>query len=126
MVSSIGFNRWEELVEASKVPVLVEFVTQTCPNCAAMAPAVEEMESRYEGRIKVYRVDVQQEQSIAMRYGIMGVPTFKFFCKGQPVSELVGEVYPALLTKMVEQTLESGAKCVETSTRISYEMSGYG
>lgn len=124
-VRNIGTEEWERLVEGADVPVLVEFVTSTCPTCAAMAPAVERISEQLEGRGQVYRVNVELEQSLAMRYGVQGVPTFMVFCKGNAVSSQVGEVYPALLERMVTEAGEFGGQCAAKATRVAYEITGY-
>ena len=122
----IGSDEWGALVEGAKQPVLVEFVTQTCPVCATMAAPVERIAERLEGEARVYRVDVNREQALAMRHGVQGVPTFMAFCKGLMVASLAGEVYPALLERMVKETLQFGGACASKQTRVNYEMSGYG
>jgi thioredoxin-like negative regulator of GroEL len=124
-VRNIGSDDWDSLVEGSDVPVLVEFVTSTCPTCATMAPAVERIAEQLEGRGKVYRVNVELEQSLAMRYGVQGVPTFMVLCKGNVVSSQVGEVYPKLLERMVTEAGEFGAQCAAKASRVVYEISGY-
>ena len=122
----IGSDEWGALVEGAKQPVLVEFVTSTCPVCATMAAPVERIAERLEGEARVYRVDVNREQALAMRHGVQGVPTFMAFCKGLMVASLAGEVYPALLERMVKETLQFGGACASKQTRVNYEMSGYG
>ena len=125
MVRDIGAEDWEVLVEGSEVPVLVEFVTTTCPVCATMAPAVEKVADKLGDGARVYRVNVEREQTLAMRHGVQGVPTFAVFCKGNLVSTQVGEVYPALLERMVTEAGEFGGQCAARATRVAFEMTGY-
>ena len=125
MVKEISADDWERLVEGSDVPVLVEFVTSTCPTCATMAPAVERLADNLEGQARVYRVNLEREQTLAMRFGVQGVPTFVVLCKGVVVSSQVGEVYPALLERMVTEAGEFGGQCAAKATRVSFEMTGY-
>ncbi len=126
MVRDITADDWERLVEGSQVPVLVEFVTSTCPTCATMAPAVERIAGQLGDGAKVYRVNVEREPILAMRYGVQGVPTFMVFCQGNLVSSQVGEVYPALLERMVTEAGQFGGQCAAKATRVPFEMSGYG
>ncbi len=58
------------------------------------------------------------------RYGFMATPTFKFFCGGRPVQEIVGEVYPPLLRKVAEDSLDYGKDCISKSTPIAFDI-GY-
>jgi thioredoxin-like negative regulator of GroEL len=125
MVKEISSEDWERLVEGSDVPVLVEFVTSVCPTCATMAPAVEKIAGRLGDTAKVYRVNVEREQTLAMRYGVQGVPTFIVVCKGNVVSSQVGEVYPTLLERMVNEAGEFGGQCAAKATRVSFELTGY-
>ena len=62
---------------------------------------------------------------IVGRYGVMSTPTFKFFCEGRPVQELVGAVYPHILKKTVEDALQHGSECVKKTTKIDTGISGY-
>jgi thioredoxin 1 len=124
-VENISSREWERLVEGAEVPVLVEFVTSTCPVCATMAPAVEKLAGNLGDRGRVYRVNVEIEQTLAMRYGVQGVPTFIVFCKGDMVTSQVGEVYPKILERMVTEAGEFGGMCAAKATRVVFEMTGY-
>jgi hypothetical protein len=55
----------------------------------------------------------------------MGTPTFKFFCKGKPIQELVGAIYPTLIKKTVEDSLKQGLQCVNNTTWIDLGITGY-
>ena len=125
-VRQIGSEQWDSLVGSSKKPVLVEFMTRTCPICAVMAPVIDRIAEKYEGKVTVLRMDASREQALAMNYGIMGVPTFIMFCRGRPIASMSGEVYPALLERMADEALQHGDGCAERQTRMVYEISGYG
>jgi thioredoxin 1 len=125
MVKEITSEDWGRLVEGAEVPVLVEFVTSTCPTCATMAPAVDRIADGLGDKGRVYRVNVEREQTLAMGYGVQGVPTFIVLCKGNVVSTQVGEVYPALLERMVAEAGEFGGQCAAKATKVSFEMTGY-
>ena len=124
-VPTMRDDQWNELVEESGEPVFVMFRTQTCSVCATMEPVVERMAASLEGKVRVYKVDADASQGLAMRYGVQGVPTFMMFCHGTMVSSMVGEVYPALLERMAKEAIEFGGKCAATSTKVVYEMTGY-
>lgn len=125
VVETITSEEWEGLVETSEVPVLVEFVTSTCPVCATMAPAVEKVAANLGDTGKVYQVNVERDQSLSMAYGVLGVPTFIVLCKGNVVSSQVGEVYPKVLERMVTEAGEFGGMCAAKATKVVYEMTGY-
>jgi hypothetical protein len=71
-------------------------------------------------------LNVADNAWIGERYGVRATPTFKWFCNGKPVQELVGAVYPALLKKISEDVLVHGKECAEKSTSLRYEITGYG
>jgi thioredoxin 1 len=124
-VETIRADDWDRMVVGSETPVLVEFVTSTCPVCATMAPAMERLADHLEGTAKVYRMNVEMDQTISMRYGVQGVPTFIVFCGGNVVSTQVGEVYPKILERMVTEAGTFGAKCAAKATKVVYEITGY-
>ncbi|MDH7510314.1 MAG: thioredoxin family protein [Methanolinea sp.] len=116
---------WEKTVEKSSLPVLVMFYSPTCPHCRTMEPYVREYAREFAGRVVFARLDILVSQWTAERYGVRSTPTFKFFCSGRPVSDMVGAVYPALLKRMVEEGLANGNECISKSTAISYDITGY-
>ncbi len=125
-VERLRAGDWDDLVIGSEVPVLVEFVTSTCPVCATMEPAVERLAEKMGTEARFYVVNAEREQSLAMRYGVQGVPSFMVFCKGNLVSSQVGEVYPKVLERMVTEAGEFGGMCASKATKVIYEMTGYG
>ena len=92
---------FETEVLQSKVPVLVDFWAAWCGPCRAIAPSVEEIATEYGGRLKVVKVDVDENQEVSVRYGIQSIPTLMVFKNGSAVEKLVG-AYPKqnLLTKI--------------------------
>jgi thioredoxin-like negative regulator of GroEL len=90
-----------------------------------MKPYFEEYAIEYKDKIQFAEIDISKSQTIASRYGVMGTPTFKFFCKGKPINELVGAIYPAILKKTIEISLEHGSRCAEKTTWVDSSISGY-
>ena len=124
-VLELNDKTWEKTVEKGKKAVVVMFTSPTCPYCRQMKPYFEEYASEYKDKILFAEVDISKNQTIASRYGVMGTPTFKFFCKGKPVNELVGAIYPAILKKTVETSLEHGLQCAENTTWVDSGITGY-
>ena len=83
-------SNFDEEVLKSDVPVLVDFYAEWCPPCKMLGPIIEELATEYQGKAKVCKLDVDQSQATASRYGIMSLPTIYFFKGGQPVKSLVG------------------------------------
>ena len=117
---------WEQTVEKSGRPVAVMFYSPTCAFCHQMEPYFRNYAREYKDTVQFARLDIMTSLWTAERYGIRSTPTFKFFCQGKPVQELVGAVYPALLKKMVDDVLLHGRECAKNSTTIDYEITGYG
>lgn len=84
---------FEAEVLQSPVPVLVDFWAIWCGPCKAVAPSVEQIANEYQGRLKVVKMDVDENMEVSSRYGIQSIPTLMLFKDGQPVERLVG-AYP--------------------------------
>ena len=91
-----NFN--EEVIN-SPTPVLVDFWAVWCGPCKMIGPIVAEIAQEFEGKIKVGKVNVDENQTTAAKYGIRGIPTLLFFKGGELVNQVVG-VQPK--TKLVE------------------------
>ena len=115
---------WEEFVEKAKLPVAVMFYNPLCQYCAAMMPYFEKYAEEFKGKMVFARIDITKNSYAVNRYGVMATPTFKFFCGGKPIQEIVGELYPPLLRKIAEDSLTYGKECITKSTPIDYNI-GY-
>ena len=90
-----------------------------------MLSTIKDWTNEFKDKVVFAKVDVAVNPTIVSRYGIMGTPTFKFFCKGKPVQELVGAIYPTLIKKTVEDSLKQGLQCVNNTTWIDPGITGY-
>ncbi len=117
---------WEKSVEKATKPVAVMFYSPTCAFCHQMEPYFRNYAAEYRDSVVFVRMNIMASPWTAERYGVRSTPTFKFFCDGKPVQEMVGAVYPALLKKMVDEVLVHGKECAKNSTAIDYEITGYG
>jgi thioredoxin len=85
-------GNFEDEVLKSDVPVMVDFWAEWCAPCRIIGPLVDELASEYEGKIKVGKMDVDQNPQSSMKYGIRSIPTLLFFKDGKPVDQLLGAV----------------------------------
>jgi len=99
-------REWETEVLQSPTPVLVDFWAIWCGPCRLIAPIVEELASQYAGKLKVLKVDVDQEQNLAIRYGIMSIPTLLLFKGGQVVDQIVGALPRHVIEERVRRHLD--------------------
>jgi len=102
---SITSAEFESEVLQSNVPVLVDFWAVWCGPCKAIAPAVEEVAREYAGRAKVFKVDVDTEQELAMRYGIMSIPALLVFKNGQVVDQSIGLTSKEAIAAMLDRAI---------------------
>jgi thioredoxin 1 len=82
-------NFTKEVIE-SLTPVLVDFWAEWCGPCKAIAPVLDELADEYEGRVRIGKVNIDDQQSIAAEYGIRAIPTLLLFDKGQVADQIVG------------------------------------
>ena len=98
---------FENDVLKSDVPVLVDVWAEWCAPCRMVAPVVEAINQEYNGEIKVGKLDVDAAQTIAMRYGVMGIPTLGLFQGGKMVDRLVGYPGPGGVKAFVEKNVSA-------------------
>ncbi|MBQ9604035.1 MAG: thioredoxin [Firmicutes bacterium] len=94
---------FEEEVLKSDIPVLVDFWASWCGPCMMLAPVVEEIAKEYEGKIKVGKVNVDEQQRLAVQYRISSIPALKLFKNGEAAAETVGYMSKEELEAFIQE-----------------------
>jgi thioredoxin len=94
---------FEAEVIKSAIPVVADFWAEWCGPCRMIAPVLKELATDYSDRLKVAKINVDEEPDLAARYGIQSIPTLLFFKGGQVVKQQIGAVPRPVLEKIVKE-----------------------
>jgi len=101
--------KFDEEVLRSPIPVVVDFFADWCGPCKMLAPHLERMAAEFAGKVKVVKVNVDEEADLAGRYGVSGIPTLIFFKDGREVDTVVGLLPPGILREKMSRAAAAPA-----------------
>jgi thioredoxin 1 len=90
MALDVTEQTFEEEVLKSETPVIVDFWAEWCGPCHAVAPVLEKIAEERSGEVKLVKVNIDEEQGLSMKYGVMSIPTMILFKDGEPAAAAVG------------------------------------
>ena len=102
---NITDKNFKEEVLNSPLPVLVDFWAAWCGPCKILAPIIEELVKEYMGKIKIGKLNVDENQTIPTRYGIMSIPTIIFFKDGKILNQSAGVLTRQQLKQKIEEII---------------------
>ena len=104
-VLAFGDDNFEAEVIKSDLPVLVDFWATWCAPCKAIAPTIDALAGEYAGKVKIGKVNVDENQSTPSKYGVRGIPTIILFKDGKVVDQVVGAVPKSQLEALIAKAL---------------------
>ena len=90
LISALTQDNFEKEVLQSATPVLVDFWAEWCGPCKMIAPLLDELAAEYTGKIKIGKVNIDEQQELATKYGIRAIPTLLLIHKGEVTEQMVG------------------------------------
>lgn len=103
--TAVTTTDFEQEVLQSDVPVMIDFWAVWCGPCRLIAPHVDAVSADYQGKVKVLKLNVDEEPEIAQKYGIMSIPTLLFFKGGKVVGQIIGAVPKSTIIQKLEAIL---------------------
>ena len=98
-------QNFEEEVEKSKLPVLVDFWAIWCGPCQMMGPIIEELAEKFEGKMKIGKLNVDENSETAKKYEVLGIPSLKFFKNGKVIDEITGLQPKEVIVEKIENLI---------------------
>ncbi|MGI6512223.1 MAG: thioredoxin [Catenisphaera adipataccumulans] len=92
-------------VLGSKQPVLIDFYADWCPPCKMMGPIVRKLADKYDGKVKIGKVNSDQQPELARQFGVMSIPNFVFIKDGKLVDQVVGAMPQHVLEQRIQNIL---------------------
>lgn len=99
----VDLANFESEVEKSDIPVLVDFYADWCGPCKMITPVMEKLAEKYEGTVKITKLNVDNAGELAERYGVSGIPTVILFKNGQDVDRFSGALPEAAIESFLEK-----------------------
>lgn len=103
-------NFEEEVIKSNPLPVLVDFWAPWCGPCQMLGPIIEDLAEEFKGKIKVGKLNVDENSETAGKYEILGIPSLKFFRNGDVIDEITGVQPKEILAEKIKEIIENKDK----------------
>ena len=105
MILKLTDSNFEEEVLNSSIPVIIDFYADWCGPCKVMSPIIDELAGDHEGKVKIGKINTDENEEIVSKYHVMSIPTFLFIKNGQLVDQVVGAVPKTVLEQKINNML---------------------
>jgi thioredoxin 1 len=102
---SVTQNEFDEKVLKSQIPVLVDFWAAWCGPCKAIGPSIEQLAEEYDGKAKVFKVDVDSDSDLATQYNVVSIPALVVFKDGKVFEQKVGAMAKKDIAALIDRAL---------------------
>jgi len=106
MVKELTDNDFHQEVDKATLPFLVDFWAIWCPPCSMVAPVLEEIAKDYDGRLRIGKINVDNEIKTANEFGIQNIPTMIIFDQGKEVERIIGALPKDQIVKKLEKYIK--------------------
>lgn len=104
-IIELNENSFEIEVKNANQPVLVDFWAPWCAPCSAVTPVLEKIAEEFSGKLKVFKLNIDDNQKMASEFGVMSIPTLIIFKEGKELDRIIGVVGEAQLLKKIREKI---------------------
>lgn len=104
-IVTVATDNFEREVKKSDLPVMVDFWAEWCGPCRMVAPTLEQLAEEMDGKVRIAKLNVDDNQELAFQYGVQSIPTFILFKDGQVADRMMGAVPKAAFESFIQRNL---------------------